>query len=435
MPYTSGIMETVPPATVAEPRKPIFYGWWIVGSGILIQVFSGALFGGFGTFIVPLEAEFGWNKTVFAGATSMRQIESGLLGPVQGWLIDRFGSRMMVRLGTVLFGLGFILMSQIDSILSFYLAFLIAAIGASLGGVQTLTVTVVNWFERKRATALGLVNSGWSIGGLLLPMIALAMSTVGWRQTMLVAGIAIIVFGVPLAQVIRNRPEDHGLLPDGADHRSQSAGRAALAVPDFTARQALRTSAFWLVAVGHAAALLVVSSVNIYLVSFLSQTYGFSLVAAATFVTALSATSLISQLGGGFLGDRFDKRLISAVCMLAHMSALLLLAYGGSIVAVAAFVVLHGAAWGIRGPLMPAIRADYFGRASFGMINGISSTVTMIGTVAGPLFVGITTDLLGSYQLGFTVLALLAGLGSLTFVFARKPRLPRGDLTPLTSRS
>ncbi|GIW06970.1 MAG: hypothetical protein KatS3mg060_1775 [Dehalococcoidia bacterium] len=140
-------------------------------------------------------------------------------------------------------------------------------------------------------------------------------------------------------------------------------------------------------------------------------------------MTALSATSLLAQLGGGLLGDRFDKRIVAGVCMLAHMSALILLAYGGSIVAVVAFVLLHGMAWGIRGPLMPAIRADYFGRASFGMINGISGLVTMVGTVAGPVFVGVTTDLLGSYHLGFTVLALLAGLGSLCFFFARRPRV------------
>ncbi|GIW06971.1 MAG: hypothetical protein KatS3mg060_1776 [Dehalococcoidia bacterium] len=198
------------------PRRSVFYGWWVVASGIAIQVFSGSLFGGFGTFIVPLEAEFGWSKTVFAGATGLRQIESGLLGPVQGWLIDRFGSQILVRVGVVLFGLGFVAMSQIDSIVGFYAAFLLAAIGASLGGVQTLTVTVVNWFERRRATALGLLNSGWSIGGLLVPVMALAMSAAGWRTTMLVAGILLIVTGLPLAHLIRSRPEDLGLLPDGA---------------------------------------------------------------------------------------------------------------------------------------------------------------------------------------------------------------------------
>lgn len=429
MRYTSAVMQDAPsrPATAhpeAPPRRSLFYGWWVVGSGIVIQVFSGSLFGGFGTFIVPLEAEFGWNKTVFAVATGLRQIESGLLGPAQGWLIDRFGSRVMVRIGVVLFGLGFIALSQINSVPSFFAAFVVAAVGASLGGVQTLTVTVVNWFDRKRATALGLLNSGWSIGGLVLPALAVVIGAVGWRVTMLFAGVVVIAVGLPLAHLIRSRPEDLGLLPDGATRPAYPTGRGAGAsfASDFTTRQALRTSAFWLIAVGHAAALLVVSAVNIYLVAFLTETYRLPLVAAASFLTALSATSLVAQLGGGLLGDRFDKRIISAVCMLAHMSALLLLAFGGSLAAVVAFVLLHGMAWGIRGPLMPAIRADYFGRVSFGMINGISSTITMLGTVAGPLFVGITTDVLGSYQLGFSVLAVLAGLGSLGFLFARRPR-------------
>jgi len=136
----------------------------------------------------------------------------------------------------------------------------------------------------------------------------------------------------------------------------------------------------------------------------------------------------LSQLGGVFIGwligDRYDKRLISAVCMLTHMTALLLLTYATNAAMVLAFAVLHGAAWGLRGPFMQALRADYFGRSAIGMILGLSFMIIVIGQIGGPMVAGIAADLTGNYRAGFTILALLAGLGSLFFVLAKRPRLP-----------
>jgi len=136
----------------------------------------------------------------------------------------------------------------------------------------------------------------------------------------------------------------------------------------------------------------------------------------------------VSQIGGvaiGWLiGDRFEKRLICAVCMLMHMAGLLLLTYATSVPMVLAFALLHGAAWGLRGPFMQAIRADYFGRSAIGMILGLSFMIIVIGQVGGPMIAGILADATGNYRAGFTILALLAGLGSLFFVMARRPARP-----------
>jgi MFS family permease len=156
----------------------------------------------------------------------------------------------------------------------------------------------------------------------------------------------------------------------------------------------------------------------------MNQGLGYSLAAASVIYTVLT----LSQLGGVFIGwligDRYDKRLISAVCMLAHMTALLLLTYAVNLTMVLAFAVLHGAAWGLRGPFMQALRADYFGRSAIGMILGLSFMIIVIGQIGGPMIAGIFADLTGNYRTGFTILAVLAGLGSLFFVLAKRPRLP-----------
>ncbi len=410
--------------------RRIYYGWVVVAAGMGIQALQGALLGrAYGVYVVLLQADYGWSKTVFSVAYSLQQIESGLLGPLQGWMVDRFGPRAVMRVGLVLFGTGFMLFSRINSVGAFYLAFVLMAVGSSLGGFMPITVTIVNWFARRRAMAMGLMQTGMGIGGLLLPAVAWALNTYGWRQTAFVSGILIIALGLPLSTLMRHTPEAYGYLPDGEKIEGQSAAipdapSLSDARPDFTARQALGTSAFWCTSLGHGASLLVVSAVQVHLVPHLHESLGYSVAKGALMVTVLTAMTMIGQVGGGFLGDRLDKRLLVVACMLGHAVALLLLAYAAALWMVVAFAVLHGLAWGVRGPLMSAIRADYFGRASFGTIMGFSSMILTLGTVTGPILAGVMADHFGNYEAGFTILALLAGLGSVFWLFARPPRLP-----------
>jgi MFS family permease len=163
----------------------------------------------------------------------------------------------------------------------------------------------------------------------------------------------------------------------------------------------------------------------VHLLPHLVEHLGYSLESAALVASLLAVIQVAGQLAGGFLGDRFSKRKIAATCMGFHMIALLLLAYAQSFPMVLAFTVLHGLAWGIRGPLMQAIRADYFGRASYGVIMGFSSLVVTFGNTAGPLAAGFLADTTGSYESGFTILAVLSGLGSVFFLLSPNPRPPK----------
>ena len=154
---------------------------------------------------------------------------------------------------------------------------------------------------------------------------------------------------------------------------------------------------------------------------------GFSLTTAGLFVAVLTGFQLTGQLLGGVLGDRFNKRLICVLCMFGHAAGLVLLAYATDLWMVLGCTVLHGLAWGIRGPLMVALRADYFGPSSFGTIMGFSSLIVMLGMSGGPVYAGYLADLYGDYQLAFATLALSALAGACCFALARPPELPDGS--------
>lgn len=404
----------------------IFYGWKIVGAAAGIQLLiGGLLLQAFGAYVAVLSDEKGWSKTALSGGAAVQSIEGALLGPVMGWCVDRFGPRTIVQMGTVLFGLGFMALSQIDTVSGFYAAILLIAVGASLCGYFPLTVAVVHWFYRQRARAISIMSLGLALGGIVVPLVGWVMQTWGWRITAFGSGVLIIAIGLPLARVIRRSPAEMGETVDGlppAPPRSENEEAEEPAQREFTAREALRTRAFWLLAVGHGFALLVVTAVNVHAISHMKEGLGYSVAQASLVITLMTVAQAAGVLFGGLIGDRWDKRYVAAACMLGHASGLLLLTYGAHPLMVGGFAVLHGAAWGLRGPFMQAMRADYFGLQAIGMIMGLSAFITAMGQVAGPMVAGMFADVTGNYRSGFTLLALVAGSGSVLFLMARKPR-------------
>lgn len=410
---------------IVRPQGRVFYGWWIVLSSSGVQWLAAVLWmQSYGAYMVLLQQDFGWSKAMVAGAFALTRIESGILGPLQGWLVDRFGPRAILTIGTVLFGVGFILFSQVESLLTFYLTFALIALGASLGGFATLMVAIVNWFSRHRSKAIAVSQLGFSLGGLSVPLIIWALEAFGWRTTAVISGALVLIVGLPLVQVVRHRPESHGELADGGASALGGPGAHFALHGDFTARQAMRTRSFWLISLGHALALLTVSSMMVHLVPHLTEGMGYSLSTAGMVVAVLTAFQLLGQLSGGYLGDLFNKRLICGICMFAHAGGLLLVTYADSMAGVLAFTLLHGLAWGTRGPLMVSLRADYFGPTSFGTIMGFSSLIVMLGMSGGPIIAGVMADVSGDYQSGFTLLASLSLMGSLCFFAATPPEVP-----------
>jgi len=413
----------------AATRK-VYYGWLIVAAGFVNQMIAGALLQrSYGAYVVLLREEFGWSKAALSGVFSMQQIENGLLGPIQGTLLDKFGPKLTMRVGIVMFGVGLIAFSRIESITAFYLCFLCIAVGSSLGGFFPLTVVLVNWFNKKRARALSTMQMGGALGGVMVPIVAVALETWGWRATALVSGIAVMLICLPLTSVIKRRPEDIGLRVDGEAEPPPTPVDVDIDVVsdsryDFTLKQAMHTPAFWLISLGHGWALIIVSAVNVHAALHITEGLGYSLALASLVVTVITASQMFGTVLAGAIGDRFDKRLIAMSCMAGHTAGLLFLAVFSQVFFLFGFAVLHGTAWGLRGPMMQAIRADYFGRTYYGAILGTSSLVTMWGSILGPLVAGVMADRTGSYEAGFIFLALLSGMGAVFFLLTKRPVHP-----------
>lgn len=402
--------------------RGVFFGWWVVAAGSIIQSLHGSLLiHGFSAYFIFLQEEFGWGRAVVAAGFAFTRIESAILGPFQGWLVDKFGARPIALIGLSLFGGGFLLFSRVNSLPVYFMSFLVMAVGASLGGFISITATIANWFHRKRSMAMGLALTGTSAGGLMVPLLVLSLSTYGWRTTAVISGLLIWVIGLPLALLLRRTPEQYGYFPDGANEPPSGVLDASQVVYDFTAREAMRTPAFWLISCGHAAALLVVSATAIHQIPHMIQAVDLSLRGAGNIVAYLMALTISGQILGGYIADRTSKQGILVVCMLGHAIGLFIFAHATELFHLILYATFHGLSWGVRGPTQQSIRADYFGRSSYATILGFSSIILMVAMTVAPIFAGWLADIRGDYKMPFIILSVITGFGALPFFFASKP--------------
>ena len=446
----------------------IFHGWKMVGAGAALQVLQGGLMQqSYGAYVAVLSDERDWSKTELSGGAALMSLETAIIGPLVGWLVDRFGEGPVIRAGVVLFGLGLIALGMVDSLAAFYSAIAVCAVGMTLCGYFPVNVAIIHWFERYRARALSALGLGVGFGGVLVPLVAALMQAFGWRVTAIASGLIVLAVGLPISRVFRGRPQQLGEQVDGlpapaealaasgspagasasggptAGAVSVSAGSAfaadehALSAAEqakrgFTLHEAMRTRAFWLLAIGHGAALLIVGAVNVHAITHMKEGLGYSVNLASLVIMLMTIAQIGGVLLGIWIGDRFVKRRVAALAMVGHFLGLIMLTYANGFAMLVAFAVLHGVAWGVRGPFMQAMRADYFGRRSIGMILGVSAVVVAIGQVAGPLVAGVFVDLMGDYRLGFTVLALVSLGGAWAFIAAVQPVHPalRAHSTP-----
>jgi MFS family permease len=419
--------------SLLRPRS-IFFGWYIVAAGMVINMLIGGLvFHSFSFYVAELKAEYLWSASLFAFAFTLTRVESGVLGPVQGWLIDRFSPRTMIRWGVASTAVGMIAFSQLWDQGSFIGFYFLISIGASVGGFMTISVVTVTWFERLRSRALGFMAMGFGLGGFFAPVVGALIDAVGWRWTALGTGVVLIVVGLTLSSFFVRHPREKGLEPDGgpppASRSTSSSSSSPASVQhsyrhrDFTAREALRTRSFWALALAHGAPLMVVSGMMVYFATRVQEIEGLSAADAGVAWFVMSACQLVGQLTMGYLGDLISKRLILLFCMVGHGAAGIILGIADSYLMVMLCSVVNGLAWGARGPLITALRADYFGASSFGQIMGWSSTVMMIFMVAGSLIVGTLRDSTGDFMLGFLVVGIGAGSGVLWVAMANRPRL------------
>lgn len=400
--------------------KQPFYGWWIVGAGGLVQWYTSAIFWrGFQAFVPPILETFGWSRGVTGAAISLQRGESGMISPFVGALLDRYGPRKAMAFGVLLTGAGFIFMSQMQSLWQFYVAIGLLTLGMSFGTFIVFVVTVANWFVRKRARALATLMSFSAVGGITLPILVGSIETFGWREVMLACGIGFWLIGFPATLVMRRRPEDYGMVPDGGatdDGKPTSSKTGHLAAARehaITMRQAIKLRFFWQLAIVTSLGQLV-SSTNLFHFAALLE-YGMTAALAASAAGAVAIGDLGGRAGIAVLGDKYDKRKMLTIAMIMQTVGVAGLAgINAEVLGVnlglwplPLFVVFFGLGFGSSIPLRLSILGDYFGRASYGSIVGLTSSVNALFGAAGPALVGLIRDVEGTYRLGFTALAVM----------------------------
>ena len=430
--WEAPVLHRLPGAQyVAHPDR-LFYGWWIVGAGMVITTLIGAfVMQAYGAYVAVFREQFGWSSTVLALGFSTIQGTNGVVGPGQGWLTDRFGPRAVIRVGLVLLAGGLMLFSRISELGHLFPVLFVIAVGMSLGGFLSVMVAVVNWFERYRATAISFTTGGFAVGGVLVYLVVLAIDAFSWRITAFSSGLIVLALGIPAAQLIRHRPEDYGEVVDGAPAPPRTSPSAPGAVTEiahddtgFTVGEALRTRQFWFISLGHGSALLVVSAVMVHLFTHLTESLDYSLTQAGAIIVVIPIFQVVGTIAGGILGDRVNKRALGAGAMLTAGCALFVLVFANSLWMIFVFALAHGFAWGVRGPVLLALRADYFGRRDFGKIMGLSQLVMTSGMMTGPIFAGLMRDITDGFETGFVVLSIVSLLGAFLIVFASKPTRP-----------
>lgn len=429
-----------------------FYGWWLVPiGGVIHSVTSVPLFHAMGLWFVALEDAFGWNRTQLSLAFSLTRVEGGIMGPVEGYLTDRLGPRRIIFIGLLVLGCGFLFLSQVQNLWMFYIAFIIMALGQGMGGWLPMNTLLNNWFVRNRATAMGISSAISRLGALILiPAMAWAVDpdedNLGWRMTAVILAVMAFSLAIPITKVIRNRPEDMGLRTDGdpaeeesasdvtltADDSEQGTADSVPVVPegDFTLKQAMRTSSFWLIAFGHGFTSMIIISIMAHLAPLLTLDRGYSVPTAGLVVTAYTAVSMIFQIIGGYVGDRMPKRIALFVFSSIQAGAIFILIFAPNLGYIFLFAVVFGMGFGGRNPLTTSIRGDYFGRSSFGKIMGMTQLPMNVLLLIAPIFAGYIRDTYGTYDVAFITLAGFNFLGGVLLLMAKKPTLPSNPASP-----
>ena len=247
----------------ARRGRRVFTGWKVVASSSVVWGLQSMLWmQGYGNLAVELRDRFGWSKTLFSLAFAGTRTQAAVMGPFQGRAIERHGIRLVMRIGAVISAIGFVALSQITTRTQFVAAMAVTTIGMTMIGFLTITAGTVAWFERRRARALSIQSMGFAVGGFAGPIVVVGYRWFGWRWTTAVAGVALAAIAWWAASIVGRSRADTGEPVDGIDPADIVDGPRAEGVQDrhFTAEQAIRTRAFWMISLGHGSALLVVSS-------------------------------------------------------------------------------------------------------------------------------------------------------------------------------
>ena len=420
-------------------RFPFFYGWVVVGIAFICQVIVYGMRNSFAVFYVPILNEFEQSRADTALIFSINVGVYGLIGPLSGSFIDRFGPRKVMAVGVILLALSAMACSQASEIWHLYLLFgLVMAIGMSLAGFVPNVAILANWFVKRRGTAFGIFISGWGLSFFVTIVSQYLISIFGWRNSFLILGSGILVILMPLILIFhRHHPADMGLVPDGDTALAEDdAGNAVAATTasfvvdkewaatEWTILKVLRNPRFWALFFANFLIWGIVETLLVAHQVACAVDAGFTATVAATMVTVFGVMVAVGVLGGGFLSDRLGRELtFSAGSMMAILAIVVLMLLGSSSPTWMLFLygVTMGIGLGIDGPVLTAALADMFQGRNFGAINGLAVMGFGLAGAFSPWLGGFIFDITGDYGLIFPLL-ITATFLSIVLVWLAGPR-------------
>lgn len=400
-----------PSRFVGLVQRHFHYGWLVVFAGFAAQAISSLSMQGLATYATPLRTEFGWTSAQTAFGRSVQAVDS-VLGPVSGWLVDRFGARLLMLAGTVVYLGAFIVLGTMQGLFEFYVACLLMGLANSLLGLLVVSQLVNSWFTHRRSTAIGLAVAGFAVSGIfLLPLIVLAQDAFGWRNTAIGSGLLILLIGFPIMLLVRSTPEALGLAAYGSEPFSRDVKHPSSIGMGF--RQAIGSATFWVITGALMLATIHQAALIVHLFPYLELVENRAM--AGLLLAEVNVFNLAGRIVGGVMGDQMRKGRLLAAGAFATSLGLVMLSLWDTQLVLFVFPALFGFSWGCRTAVSNALFGEYFGRRAFGKIAGTAQTFAAVTGIISPMLMGMAIDSAVTYPILFMVLAACTAASGVLF--------------------
>ncbi|MBN1102431.1 MAG: MFS transporter [Deltaproteobacteria bacterium] len=411
-------------------RGKFYYGWIIVGVGLVSMAFWFGIRSSFSVFYVALLEEYPWSRAESAGVQSVALMVYTVLAPLVGGLIDRFGPRRIILPGIGILFAGLMMCASMRTLSQFYVYYgVVVGTGVTAIGIVSYSAILAHWFERKRGLASGIAVSGMGLGTfLLVPLSQYVISSYGWRMTfMIIGGLAVMILFPLNGFFLKHKPRELGLWPDGwkGPDPTKTGGAETPDVPEaqWTLKKAMHTGPFWALVAFPLLAVIGVYVVLVHNVKFAVDN-GIDKMTAASIFALAGAVSSVFRIFWGWLSDRIGREVtytMGMICICAGVLFLLMLERPGGEVFLYPFFFFFGMGWGVTAPMFMATAADLFKGGTFGLIYGIVEGAIGMGAALGTWAAGAIFDRTGSYAWAFG-LAMAAFLLSCLCMWVAAPR-------------
>lgn len=416
------------------PFKDTFYGWAIAATALVVSFASVPMYGPvLSIWFKPIQDDTGWSSAELSAAFTAGSFAGSILTYVAGRIMDRSGARAVTAVSGMLVASAMLGLAVMQAPWQMWI-FFGAGRGIVLAGVQLgTTVSIANWFVRKRGRATSLAGFGLRFGQALVPLAVVPLIlAVGWRGAYLAAAVGVLVLVcIPAVLFIRRRPEDYGLLPDGAkpgEHsaastRGLAAQQAAVDAQTWTVAEARRTRAFWLILFAVSIVFFAQTATNLHAVPHFRE-LGVPFVSSAFIVFSFAMTSALTTFLWGWVLDRLHVRFVLMLVAGVYLGSMAVIVNATSMAGAIAFGLTFGLAQGGWTVAQRVVVPNYFGRRSVGAIRGYMGLFTAFINPVGPIAAGIIRDATGSYELAFIIFGGFFIAAALMMLLATPPRHP-----------